>query len=103
MAEAARATLGSGRRAQAKAQRDAGAATRPEGITRRSQVQILSPQPPCPPEKDIGRTNLRAARLLRFFYVQNSSAEKKITEGVGMDLRLIGQKALVKTAETIDN
>jgi hypothetical protein len=41
--------------------------------------------PPCPREKDIGRTNLRAARLLRFFYVQNSSTEKKISEGVGMD------------------
>ena len=49
-------------------------------------VRILPPQPPCPPEKDIGRTNLRAARLLRFFYVQNLSAEKKISEGVGMDL-----------------
>lgn len=42
--------------------------------------------PPCPPDIFFGRTNLRAARLLRFFYVQNSSAEKKISEGVGMDL-----------------
>ena len=50
------------------------------------QIRILPPQPPCPPEKDIGRTNLRTARLLRFFYVQKSSAEKKISRGVGMDL-----------------
>ena len=52
----------------------------------RKADQLLPPQPHCPPGKDIGRTNLRAARLLRFFYVQNSSAEKKISEGVGMDL-----------------
>ena len=45
MAEAARATLGSGRRAPAKAQRDTGTATRPEGITRRLEVQVLPPQP----------------------------------------------------------
>lgn len=50
------------------------------------QIRILPPQPPCPPEKDIGRTNLRTARLLRFFYAQIASAEKKISMGVGMDL-----------------
>ena len=44
------------------------------------------PDAPCPPEKDIGRTNLRISRVLRFFYAQKYSADKKISEGVGMDL-----------------
>ena len=42
------------------------AQARPGNGTCGKADHVLPPQPPCPPEKDIGRTNLRAARLLRF-------------------------------------